>query len=177
MLCTFTYAARHSSYNCIKYLLAPLSNKLASVILSLKVPGDSKPPAMQGTLSNDQIRAKEKIVFDSAMNELKNVYWNSSEFDGFPVLVKTIECGNDDLVWKDYEQVKEFLKSLIRDAHKYSLLWKEFLKMFTHMDQHKNEIVFIKCNNSTCCKEFRSKDFKEFLLKSNFEHLPLVTIN
>ena len=53
------------------------------------------------------------------MNELENVYWNSSEFDGFPVSVKAIECGDDDLMWKDYEQVKEFLKSPIRDAHNY----------------------------------------------------------
>ena len=164
MLCTFTYAARYSPYNCIEHLQAALSNKLASVILSSKVPEDSKPQAMQGTLSNNQIRAKEKIVFDSAMNELENFYWNSSEFDGFPVSVKTIECGDDNLVWKDCEQVKEFLKSPIRDAHKYSLLRKEFLEMFTHMDRHKNEIAFIKCNNSTCCKEIGQKILKSFYL-------------
>ena len=103
LLCTFTYAARYSTYNCIEHLWASLSNKLASVILSSKVPGDSKPPAMQGTLSNNQIRAKEKVVFDSAMNDLENVYWNSSELDGFPVSVKTIECGDEELVWNDYE--------------------------------------------------------------------------
>ena len=119
MLCTFTYAARYSASNCIEHLLAPLSNTLGSVILSSKVPGDSKPPTMQGTLSDDQKRAKEKIAFVNAMNELENVYWNSSEFDGFPVSVKAIECGDDDLIWKDYEQVKEFLKSPIRDAHNY----------------------------------------------------------
>ena len=45
---------------------------------------------MQGTLSNNKIRAKEKVSFDSAMNELENVYWNSSKFNWFPVLVKTI---------------------------------------------------------------------------------------
>ena len=177
LLCTFTYAAQYSAYNCIEHLWAPLSNKLASVILSSKVLGDSKPPAMQGTLSNDERRAKENIVFDNAMNELENVYWNSSEFDGFPVLVKTIECGNDDLVGKYYEQVKEFLKSPIRDTQKYSLLRKEFLEMFTNMDWHKNEIVFIKCNNSTCCKEFRSKDFKEFLLKSSVKLRALTPSN
>ena len=58
---------------------------------------------MQRALSNNQIRAKEKVVFDSAMNDLENVYWNSSELDGFPVSVKTIECGDEKLVWKDYE--------------------------------------------------------------------------
>ena len=58
---------------------------------------ETKPPAMQETLSNDQIRAKEKIAFDSAMNELENVYWNSRKVDGSPVLVKTIEFGDDDL--------------------------------------------------------------------------------
>ena len=58
---------------------------------------------MQGILSNNQIRAKEKVVFDSAMNDLENVYWNSSELDGFPVSVKTIECGDEELVWNDYE--------------------------------------------------------------------------
>ena len=35
------------------------------------------------------------------------------------------------------------------------------------MDRDKN--VFIKCNNSTCCKEFRSKDFEQFLLKSSMK--------
>ena len=63
--------------------------------------------------------------------------------------------------------MKEFQKSSIRDAHKYSLLCKGFSEMFTQMDRHKNEIVFIKFNNSTCCKEFRSKDFQEPLMKSS----------
>ena len=119
MLCTFAYAARYSASNCIEHLWAPLSNTLASAILSSKVPGDSKPPPMQRTLSDDQKRAKEKIAFVNAMNKLENVYWNSSESDGFPVSVKTIECGDDDLIWKDYEQVKEFLKFPIRDTHNY----------------------------------------------------------
>ena len=119
MLCTFAYAARYSASNCIEHLWAPLSNTLASAIVSSKVPGDSKPPPMQRTLSDDQKRAKEKIAFVNAMNKLENVYWNSSESDGFPVSVKTIECGDDDLIWKDYEQVKEFLKSPIRDTHNY----------------------------------------------------------
>ena len=37
------------------------------------------------------------------------------------------------------------------------------------MDRHKNEVVFVKCNNSSCCKEFRSNDFKEFLQKSSMK--------
>ena len=75
------------------------------------------------------MRTKEKIVFDNAMNELENTYWENCEFDGFPVSVKTIDCGEDNLVWSDYELVKEFLKSPLRDAHKYSLIRKEFLEM------------------------------------------------
>ena len=38
--------------------------------------------------------------------------------------------------------------------------------MFSHIDRHLNEIVFIKCTNKSCCGEFRSPTVKNILGKS-----------
>ena len=58
-LSVFTYAARYSAFNYIEHLWAPLSDKLSSVVLSSKLPGESRPPAQQGGLSVEALRKKE----------------------------------------------------------------------------------------------------------------------
>ena len=71
----YSYAARHSAYNCVEHLCVMMSNMLSAVILSPVVPGDSKPPTMQTKLSPDAIKDKEEVVFDNAMAKIEETYW------------------------------------------------------------------------------------------------------
>ena len=75
-----------------------------------------------------------------------------------PILV-----GEDNLLFTGYDHVLACLMSPIRDVHKYSDLLLEFEQMHGHIDRHLNEVVFVKCENRSCCDEFRSKVAKEIL--------------
>lgn len=37
--------------------------------------------------------------------------------------------------------------------------------MFCHIDRHANEVVFIRCEDRTCCSGWRSNDLQVFLRK------------
>lgn len=65
--------------------------------------------------------------------------------------------GEVDLLFDDYDEVKKFLNCPIRDIHKYTEIRKEFTKLHQHLDRHLNEIVFVKCNDLSCCKKWQSK--------------------
>ena len=68
------------------------------------------------------------------------------------------------MIFKDYEEVKNFWKSPIRDLYKYSDIQKEFAEMFHRMDRHLNEISFVKCEDPTfVLRAFVSATFKYFL--------------
>ena len=55
-------------------------------------------------------------------------------------------------------KLKKILNCPIRDLHKYAEICKEFTKMHQHLDRHLNEIVFVKCEDLSCCKKWQSKD-------------------
>ena len=74
-------------------------------------------------------------------------------------------CGEDQLLWEDYDRVKKYLDCPLNSIHEYSDLKKEFMSMFKHIDRHANEVVFVRCEDRTCCSEWRSKDLKEVLHK------------
>ena len=86
----------------------PWSNKLTSIVLSPKLPDDSKASAILGGLLDEELKSKEKTVFNNGVKE----------FHSFTVLVKTIACGMEDLQWK------EFLIVPLRDTHKYAAIQK-----------------------------------------------------
>ena len=114
-----TYAARYSAYNAIEHAWSPLSNLLAGVVFSPMMERDSKPPCQQSTLTLDQLREKEFSVFDKALSDLHS-YWKDFEFDGNPVKIEQIKCGEDNLKWDDLENAQKFFKASVRDLHKYS---------------------------------------------------------
>ena len=163
-LSVLTYAARYSAYNPVEHVWSPLSNKLAGVILSSCLQGEDKPPAQQSKLSKEELDEKEQKLFDIAMSDLAT-HWKDTTFDSFPVNVKVVECSKDDLLYDDYDTVKNFLKSPIRDAHLYSDLNKEYKAMFSHMTRYSNEVVFQKCSNRQCCEEWEATEVKSFLKK------------
>ena len=40
--------------------------------------------------------------------------------------------------------------------------------MFSHLNRHLNEIVFMRCYDSQCCGPWNSESLKEFLLRNRF---------
>ena len=162
-----TYAARYSAFNSIEHFWSPLSDMLAGVVVSPKLNAGTKPPCQQSQLSPDELREKEYAVFDNAISEL-STFWKEAKFDGFPIQIKKIISGNDNLKWNDSENVKRFFKALVRDLSKYKELMVECNKMFRHLDRHLNEIVFVKCKDKTCCKEWLSKDLYNHLNQFKF---------
>ena len=170
-----TYAARYSAFNPIEDLWSPLSDMLAGVVFSPKLDGDTKPLCLQSQLSPDELREKEYAVFDNAISEL-STFWKEAKFDGFPIQLEKIICGNDNSKWNDFGNVKRFFKAPVRDLSKCKELMVECNKMFRHLDHHLNEIVFIKCKDKTCCKEWLLKDPYNHLNQFKFR-LPAPTKN
>ena len=150
ILSVFSYAARYSAFNCIEHLWSPLSNKLAGVQFSPTLEGESKPPAHQGGLSKEELFNKEKKVFDKAILSIANDHWQGAKFDTFPVISHPVLCGEDNILYDDYDTVKAFLSCPIRDIHKHGSIKNEYVAMHQHLDRHLNEIVFTKCEDHTC---------------------------
>ena len=164
VLAIMTYAARYSAFNPIEHLWAPMSRALSGVILPSTVEGEKTAPAKQGKLTNEERKEKEKVVFNDAMKKCQ-AYWEKLTFDNNAINTSIVKCGEDDLLYNDYERVQAFLKTSIGNLPEYSDLVKEFKEMFLHIDRHYNEIVFTKCNDLRCCKEWRAKDVQSYLEK------------
>ena len=73
------------------------------------------------------------------------------------------------LLFDDYEKVKKFLASPLRDVHNFTNLLKEYKSLFMRIDRHANQVIFTKCEDRSCCQEWRSTSLQEFLL--NFKML------
>ena len=138
-------------------------SSLLGVVFNPVVDGEIKPPIQQSNLNAEELVEKEKAVFDKAMTELKS-YWEGVCFDGHDVSTKITKTNSDQLLFDDYENVKNFLKCPIRDLHKFSNLSTEYKCMFKHIDRHANEVIFMKCDKR-CCGEWESAALKEFLEK------------
>ena len=105
------------------------------------------------------------------MLSMENRHWTNTTFDGFPVDVTTIKCGEDKLLYDDYEKLKKFLKSPLREIHEYSYIRKEYESMFKHLDRYHDEIVFIKCKDKSCCVDFGSQHLFHILKSCEFKLL------
>ena len=157
-----TFTARYSAYIPIEHLWASLSNRLSSLAFSPIVDGDSIAPAQQHGLTESEILKKQFEVFDRAMYDIAEKHWQNMTFDGYPIDVEIVPCGDERLLFGDFHRVKECLKSTLRNLHKFSGIIKEFKEMYTHVDCHLNEIIFAKCNDRSCCSSFKSKKVQKF---------------
>ena len=99
-------------YNPIEHASSRLSNSLASVVFSPKLEGDSKPSCDQKNLSPNEIKEKEYAVFDKAISDLAHC-WENAEFNGYPVRIKAIFCGEDNLKWGGLFDCKKLFQSVI----------------------------------------------------------------
>lgn len=108
--------------------------------------GDTKSPNQQSTFS----------VFNKVLSNLHS-YWRGVEFDGNPVMIEQIKCGENNLKQDHLENVQKFFKALVRDLHNYSSLNKKFKDMFRHVDRHANELDFTWCKDHSCCGDWQFK--------------------
>ena len=79
--------------------------------------------------------------------------------------MESVHCDKEQLLSSDYEKVKEFLSCPLNKLHQYSELHAEFKQMFQHLDRHLNEIVFLKCDDRSCCSPWKSEELRKFLEK------------
>ena len=106
ILAVMAYAARYSAFNPVEHCGSSLSNKLSSVIFSpLENEDDVSAPALESGLSKEDLKIKEKIVCDRAMNSLSEHHWNDLKNDGFAVNTQPILVRDDDLVFTDYDML------------------------------------------------------------------------
>ena len=141
---------------------------LAGVIFSPKIEGDSKPPCQQSKLSKIQLQGKKFLVFNKAVSELKG-YWKDAKFGSYPVVIDTVKCGEDELRWNDYDRVKTFFKSPLRDLHNFRDLSNECKKMFLHVDLHSKELVFMRYSDRSCCSDWRFEKLRDHLSMFQFK--------
>ena len=92
-----------------------MSNLLAGVVFSPELEGYSKPACDQRNLSANEIEEKEYAVFDKAISDLAHC-WENAEFNGYPVRIKAIICGEDNLKCGDSSTVKDFFKVPLRST-------------------------------------------------------------
>ena len=76
-------------------------------------------------------------------------------------------CGEDQLLWDDYERVQKFFDCPLSSIHEFTNLKNEFTTMFKHIDRHANEVVFVRCEDRICCSRWRSDETMMFLQKFN----------
>ena len=112
-------------------------------------------PAQQHGLTESEILKKEFEVFDRAIYDIAEKHWQNMTFDGYPIDLEVVPCGNERLLFGDFHRMKECLKSPLRNLHEFSDIIKEFKEMHTHIDRHLNEIIFSKCNDRSCCSSFK----------------------
>nr|XP_054770780.1 long-chain-fatty-acid--CoA ligase 4-like [Lytechinus pictus] len=94
-----------SAMNPIEHLWAPCTRALTSVYLPSTLPGEDKPPCQQSGLAKDEKEAKEDIVFDRAMDHIRDIYWRDLCFAGHKVNVNCLIMG--DYKWRTYAEFFE----------------------------------------------------------------------
>ena len=140
ILCVMTYTARHSAFNSIEHLWSPCADRLFGVVFLPIEDGDESAPALQTKLSSDVSVDKEKRIFDRAMETIRDKHWYDMTSDNMPIDVNVVSCNEDQLLFDDYDKVKAFLKSPLRNLHEYSDIVGEFKDMHRHIDRNLNEI-------------------------------------
>ena len=89
-------------------------------------------------------------------------------FDNSDVIVQTVRCNEDDLIFQEYDKVKEFLGAALCDVHKYPDEKTICDEMLRHVYRHHNETIYVRCSDRSCCREFQSKKLEEFLQKTSY---------
>ena len=59
------------------------------MVFSPRIKGESKVPSQQSNLPDDEVKEKEKTIFDKALEGL-NHHWKNVKFDGFPMKIEKV---------------------------------------------------------------------------------------
>ena len=145
-----------------------LSKKLAGAVFPNILQGESKPLIHEGGLTKDQCAEKEKQIFDHAMENTENGYCSNITLNNSDVTVQTVCCNEDDLIFQDYDKVKEFLGATLHEIHEYPHEKSICDEMFRQVDRHHNETTYVRWSDRSCCCEFQSKQLEEFLQKMSY---------
>ena len=70
---------------------SPQSNDLTGLRLSATLEGETSPPSLQATLSDEEALRKKALIHDDAISTVKN-HWEGKCYDGFPVHAVAIPC-------------------------------------------------------------------------------------
>ncbi|CAM9896253.1 unnamed protein product, partial [Heterosigma akashiwo] len=133
---------------------------LAGVILSHILPGEKFPPSQQSNLTEEELAAKEKKLFDAGMEIVKR-HWDKKRYGDVPISCEFIPCGEEPSPYNDAELVKEVLKlagsvfnrpetSKTKLSEKTKATIHEFKFVVQHIDRRSHFLMFAKCSRASC---------------------------
>ena len=140
-----SYAAGDSKLNPIERVWGVLTKKLTGVYLSDILPGDICPPRQQH-LPAEELKEKEKDVFDQAMG-LVEEYWRGLEFDGHPIHTSHIPAHRT--IEPTLPSVQTALTSL-RQLQQHPLIMESLYFTSSHLRRMDGMLLFSKCTSTTC---------------------------
>ena len=114
---------------------------------------DNLPPCHISGITTQEKQKKEARVFDEAIKQVCNAYWQDVKFATFPVLAVPIPCISDKPeYYTDYEEAHTCLQGPLRNIRKpdNAKLLSELKFMVKHMVWRKNELIFRKCEDPLC---------------------------
>ena len=142
--------ALQPTYNPIEHALSVLSRCLTGVNLVINLSGE-RPPHEQH-FSDEELRSKEAVVFDAAIDELNN-YWENQTFGCHPTLPRKVQCLEPNQRYNDHADLDCFAKSLYRAiADDSSLRAKQDLLAFLckHAVRSIYLTLFLRCQKPSC---------------------------
>ena len=151
MVTLTNHAPYQSAYNMIEHIWAYLSGLLCGVILVACLIGEDKAPVDQYSLSEEERKQKEAIVFDNAMQQVLR-YWVGQVFDGHPITGTFRPClEQEDRKYTDYGLVHK----VVADGSLVTLqrnpeLHEELKFAVKHSERRLREITVKKCEDSEC---------------------------
>ena len=98
----------------------------------------------------EEKKAKEHMIFDHAMNTIKDVHWKSVKFARRKVTVEVEPSGARPHPYgQDFQEVKEVIGGSARRLRQ-STFNDEFMFLVKHMDKRIGTIILTKCDEATC---------------------------
>ncbi|XP_072181908.1 uncharacterized protein [Diadema setosum] len=144
-----SYCPGDSAMNPIEHLWAPCTRALTSVYLPSTLPDEDTPPCQQ-KISAEEKKTKEHVVFNNAMEAIKDVHWKNLKYAKRKVTVEIEQSGADPHPYgQDFDIVKEAIGGSARRLRQ-SAFNEEFLFSAKHMDKRIGTLIMTKCDEATC---------------------------
>ena len=147
------FGANLSAYNPIERAWAPITKTMAGVRFHDVLPGEKESPAEQKSLTEEERNAKEKIIFDKAMDEASSLI-STASYAGDNIQCTWVEClsvceKSDKETFEEIHQFTEGPLKLIRSKECAHLV-KRYKFYCRHLHRQHNSITFVVCKNDKC---------------------------